>query len=221
MMTAAHCGVFRLLRRTLLLRAALSIWIAVATPVYAETMADHAWLRYQALRNSAPYLPTSIAIVGNGDVLRRAGGELAKALAGGPKAQGPTSSLPAKNAFVLGRWNAIRPLFPQLRPARVLKADGFWLKTVQRNGAKYWLIIGGNDRGVLYGTCALLAQIAEQKSVSAIDDLQNSSAPIRWVSQWDNLDGSIERGYAGRSIFFDGGNIRSDLSRANDYARLL
>jgi alpha-glucuronidase len=44
---------------------------------------------------------------------------------------------------------------------------------------------------------------------------------VRWVNQWDNLDGTIERGYAGRSIFFDGGRVRSDLTRAREYARLL
>src|SRR5262249_53585025 len=42
-----------------------------------------------------------------------------------------------------------------------------------------------------------------------------------WVDQWDNLDGSIERGYAGRSIFFEDGGVRADLTRAREYARLL
>src|SRR5439155_25510298 len=42
-----------------------------------------------------------------------------------------------------------------------------------------------------------------------------------WVDQWDNLDGSIERGYGGRSIFWDNGRARSDLSRAAQYGRLL
>jgi alpha-glucuronidase len=186
-----------------------------------ENSADPAWLRYSALRQSAAYLPTSIAIVGNGSLLRTAGGELAHALAGAPKAEGPTSFLPAKNAFVLGRWSAIHPLFPELRLARALSNDGFWLKTVERKGAKYWLIVGGSDRGVLYGTFSLLAQIAEQKNIAKVDDLENPSAAIRWVSQWDNLDGSIERGYAGRSIFFEDGHVRTDLSRAGEYARLL
>jgi alpha-glucuronidase len=187
----------------------------------AQTAADPAWLRYTALRKSAPYLPSSIAIVGNGKLLRTSGGELARALAGGPKAQGPTSSLPAKNAFVLGRWSAVHPLFPELRLKSPLGDDGFWLKTVMRKGAKYWLIVGASDRGVLYGTFALLGQIAQNKNVADFDDLENPSAPIRWVSQWDNLDGSIERGYAGRSIFFEDGHVRADLSRASEYARLL
>jgi alpha-glucuronidase len=205
------------------------ILIPIVTLVYcfmpvamrAQTAADPAWLRYTALRKSAPYLPSSIAIVGNGELLRTAGGELARALAGGPKAQGSTSSLPAKNAFVLGRWSAIHPLFPELRLKSALRDDGFWLKTVTRKGAKYWLIVGGSDRGVLYGTFALLRQIAENDSAADLNDLENPSAPIRWASQWDNLDGSIERGYAGRSIFFEDGRVRADLSRAGEYARLL
>ena len=45
--------------------------------------------------------------------------------------------------------------------------------------------------------------------------------PIRWVDEWDNPDGSIERGYAGRSIFFEGGNVRDDLKPVAEYARLL
>ena len=44
---------------------------------------------------------------------------------------------------------------------------------------------------------------------------------IRWVDEWDNADGSIERGYAGRSIFFDGGKVREDLAPVAEYARLL
>src|SRR4029077_15847155 len=101
--------------------------------------------RYTALRQSAPYLPSSIAIVGNGSLLRTAGGEIAHALPRGPKTQRATSSLPAKNALVLGGWSAIHPLFPELRLARALRNDGFWLKPVQFKRAKYWLIVGGND----------------------------------------------------------------------------
>ena len=39
--------------------------------------------------------------------------------------------------------------------------------------------------------------------------------------RWDNLDGSIERGFAGASIFFANGNIVSNLTRSSEYARLL
>ena len=38
-----------------------------------------------------------------------------------------------------------------------------------------------------------------------VDLAEQPAMPIRWVDEWDNADGSIERGYAGRSIFFEGG----------------
>lgn len=46
------------------------------------------------------------------------------------------------------------------------------------------------------------------------------------MQQWDNLrdggtHGSVERGYAGDSIFFWDGEVREDLTRASQYARLL
>lgn len=44
---------------------------------------------------------------------------------------------------------------------------------------------------------------------------------LRMINQWDNIDGSIERGYAGKSIFFENNRITTDLTRIRDYARLL
>src|SRR5262249_25578260 len=71
------------------------------------------------------------------------------------------------------------------------------------------------------GVFALLSRIARGQSLAHLNEVQQPSAPIRWVDQWDNLDGRIERGYAGRSIFFENGGVRSDLSRASAYARIL
>jgi alpha-glucuronidase len=50
--------------------------------------------------------------------------------------------------------------------------------------------------------------------------------PIRMLDHWDNVDvhpvmGQVERGYAGGSVFYAAGVVRTDLSRARAYARLL
>lgn len=205
--------------RTALFLTALIATVLPVSQLHAQP-ADASWLRYDDLGEKAPQLPHVIAITGNSAVLRSAADELARDLGGSPKVES-SSAAPPKSAFILGRWNEIHRLFPELKPSQDLSPEGFWLKTAQLQNVKYWLIIGDDDRGVLYGTFSLLAQIAENKNVDDLDDLENPSAPIRWASQWDNLDGSIERGYAGRSIFFDNGQIRSDLSRAGEYARLL
>lgn len=60
-----------------------------------------------------------------------------------------------------------------------------------------------------------------QSNFSDVAYTCNPHAPIRWVNQWDNLDGSIERGYGGASIFFENGVVVANLTRAAGYACLL
>ncbi|KAL2834807.1 putative alpha-glucuronidase A [Aspergillus pseudoustus] len=100
-----------------------------------------------------------------------------------------------------------------------LDEDGFYLHT---HGASA-TILGQNARGALYGAFEYLSLLAQGDfaTLSNTSQTSNPHAPIRWVNQWDNMDGSIERGYAGPSIFFASGKIVDDLSRAREYARLL
>src|SRR5690606_16521560 len=44
---------------------------------------------------------------------------------------------------------------------------------------------------------------------------------IRMINQWDNRNGSIERGEAGKSIFYVNNKITTNMERIKDYARLL
>jgi alpha-glucuronidase len=41
------------------------------------------------------------------------------------------------------------------------------------------------------------------------------------LNHWDNMDGSVERGYAGRSLFFENGGFKKDLKKVEDYAALI
>jgi alpha-glucuronidase len=97
-----------------------------------------------------------------------------------------------------------------------LAEDGFWLK-VTHNMVE---IIGRSERGALYGAFEYLSMIA-QGNFSEISYLTNPSAPVRWANEWDNMDGTIERGYGGPSIFFANKTILPDLTRAAQWARLL
>ncbi|KAJ5379656.1 uncharacterized protein N7496_002084 [Penicillium cataractarum] len=100
----------------------------------------------------------------------------------------------------------------------VLKEDGFWLNTHAGNSCVH--IIGQNECGAIYGAFEYLMRLA-QGNFAPIASANNPSAPIRWVNQWDNLDGSIERGYAGPSIFFRDGEVMKDMTRISQFARLL
>jgi alpha-glucuronidase len=130
-----------------------------------------------------------------------------------------SSTLAGDDAFLLGTPAEIRHLLPTWKPLSPIAPEGFSLSEFAEEGHRYWVLAGGTDRGVLYGVFQILEQVAQQKFIAA--DAEAPSSPIRWVNQWDNFDGSIERGYGGRSIFFDNGHVRPDLSRVSEYGRLL
>jgi alpha-glucuronidase len=102
-----------------------------------------------------------------------------------------------------------------------LGPDEFLISARRGDLAREIDILGGSDRGVLYGAFALLRELAEGADMSRANVQEKPAMPIRWVDEWDNADGSIERGYAGRSIFFDAGHVRDDLAPVAEYARLL
>lgn len=129
--------------------------------------------------------------------------------------------LPREPALIVGTLDSLREIDSGINPPVALIPDGFWIGRLSVRRQSCLVVIGQNDRGVLYGVFALARKISLGESLDNINEVQNPSAPIRWVDQWDNLDGSIERGYAGRSIFFDKGKILSGNPRIGEYARIL
>ena len=204
--------------RYLLLIAALSL--------HAESGAD-AWLRHAPLGevSARPYrasLPAAIVTFNNSPVIRSAQDELLRGVRGMlGRTLRVAPGLPAESAIVLGTLADLRRAVPQLRLAADLPLDGYWLTAASLNGVSYTVIAAANDRGVLYGVFAFLRKIALGEPIAALDEKQSPYAPVRWVNEWNNLDGTIERGYAGRSIFWDNLQARQDLSRVSDYGRLL
>ena len=192
----------------------------------AETGAE-GWLRYAPLQDArvkAHYgtLPDSVVSLDKSPVVQSAVNELKRgtgSMLGRDLHVDPT--IPGDGAFVLGTVTELQARFSQWKPAAQLRPEGYVLATIREHGHTFYLIVGADPRGILYGTFRLLQEIAEQRDLRALTVNESPSAPVRWVDQWDNLNGTIERGYAGRSIFFDEGSVRSDLTRAGEYARLL
>ncbi len=77
-----------------------------------------------------------------------------------------------------------------------------------------------SEVGILYGVFAVLRNIAMEKPLKKIDEKVMPSNPNRMINHWDNMDGSIERGYSGNSFFYVNNEIVID-ERTVDYARLL
>ncbi len=80
-------------------------------------------------------------------------------------------------------------------------------------------ISGPNHIDCLYGTYALLRELAQGADPSTLDITSAPAMPLRMLNHWDNPDGDVERGYAGRSIF-DWWHLPDRLDqRMIDYAR--
>ena len=79
--------------------------------------------------------------------------------------------------------------------------------------------ITGGETGVLYGAYALVRALAAGDPLP--DGVQKPFYPLRMIDCWDNMDGTVERGYAGRSLWFEGGEFRYDPARIRQLGRML
>lgn len=82
------------------------------------------------------------------------------------------------------------------------------------------VIAASTDRGWLYGAFELIHQMQMENPLSGLDVRKEPVMPLRMLNHWDNMDGSIERGYSGNSFFFEKDEILID-ERTVTYARLL
>lgn len=97
-----------------------------------------------------------------------------------------------------------------------IKEDGYLLKEVDGT-----LTLSARDeKGALYGVFHILRVVAMEKSLKGMDALVNPDNPLRMYNHWDNMDGSIERGYSGNSFFFVNNEVVVD-ERTVDYARFV
>ncbi|CAG8215811.1 unnamed protein product [Penicillium salamii] len=200
-----------------------SLGILVFLGIAAAEDGLKGWLRYAPLSCSdqcSSNLPSSIVTLNTtkASPVYVAGTELQNGFQGiyEKKLQITHKKCNAADSVIVGTVDQYRHACGAVSGVPDLEEDGFWLSTK----GKTVQILGQNERGALYGTFEYLSMLA-QRNFSKVAYASNPSAPIRWVNQWDNMDGSIERGYGGPSIFFKNGQIIKDLTRVKEYARLL
>lgn len=97
---------------------------------------------------------------------------------------------------------------------KAIKGDGFRIgkNRIQAN----------TDIGILYGVYELMRR--QQTGENIYEEVCNPSYERRILNHWDNLDGTIERGYAGSSIFWRKGKdsltvTDTDKQLWQEYAR--
>ncbi len=100
--------------------------------------------------------------------------------------------------------------------SETLGEEGYLIDQIDTN----IFIVGSTEKGILYGCFELIRRIAMGKELRGLRLLEKPRNPNRMLNHWDNLDGSIERGYSGNSFFFEKEEIIIN-DRIIDYARMV
>ncbi len=181
------------------------------------------WLRYHPVADQAMLLHyqamiSALDVPADSPTLQIAQDELLRGLQGllGIQLKNESGAAGALIAGTPQSSSAVAGLADQLAS---VGNEGYILRTVSING-RHQVVIGANtDVGVLYGAFHLLELI---QTYQRLEDLQITEWPRiehRILNHWDNLDRTVERGYAGFSLW-DWHRLPDYLDpRYTDYAR--
>ncbi|HVW75490.1 MAG TPA: alpha-glucuronidase family glycosyl hydrolase [Rhizomicrobium sp.] len=180
-----------------------AILLLLVVPAHAEDGYD-LWLRYRSMEAGAlmQYRPLATAIVSQGasPSLDAAKAELIQGLSGLLDRPVGTGSL-GDGAVMIGT-PASSPLIAGLKlPLAPLGAEGYLIRSMSVDGHAVTVIAANSGVGVLYGSFAFLRLIQTRQPVAHLDISSVPRLKLRLLNHWDNIDGTIERGYAGHSIF--------------------
>jgi len=84
---------------------------------------------------------------------------------------------------------------------KALGTDGFWRGEVELDGKSFYAIVGNQPVGTLYGVYNWLNSIQSNTFDKSRELADAPKIKIRMLNHWDNLDRTVERGYAGFSIW--------------------
>jgi alpha-glucuronidase len=191
--------------------------LTCASTAQAEDGYD-AWLRYARLNGAAlqGVSAHTTAIVAPAQIA--ATRELQRGIAGMTGRTPALSQTPVNGAILLAT-PAANPAVPDLS-FKDLGEEGYAIRTATMRGKTVTLIAANRDIGLLYGAFHLLRLAAEGADLSRLDLRSTPRIKLRVLNHWDNLDGTVERGYAGASIW-DWWHLPDWKDpRYTDYARL-
>ena len=172
--------------------------------------------------------------------------ELARALPALLDRAVPLAEKPAGNTLVVGTVDELKAIgvFIPEDDYRAMGGEGFLIRSQpsvsasredrrprdSQRGAKQSLnnsispnpnilVTGNTPTAVLTGTFHFLRLLQMHQDISALDISSRPRIRHRILGHWDNLDGSIERGYAGRSLWNWDALPKKIDARYHDYAR--
>ena len=206
------------------------LWSALLVSTLSGVQTVHAedgydlWLRYRPIageqRNRYASAIAQLAMPAPSPTLTAARNELLRGLAG-LLSQLPVSveRVSAAGALVVGTPRS-EPHIAQLDAGlEGLAAHGYVIRQRRVAGQPAIVIAANDDLGVLYGVFHFLRLLQTEQDLERLDISESPRVQLRMLNHWDNLDRTVERGYAGASLW-DWHKLPDYLDpRYTDYAR--
>ncbi|MEP6907956.1 MAG: alpha-glucuronidase family glycosyl hydrolase [Pseudoxanthomonas sp.] len=185
------------------------------------------WLRYRPLATdqAEKYRAHASELVVDADNASTTTGLARKELQEGLGGLMGGPSLPLSNAVTLDGAIVIGSVRTSALVAGLgldvsgLGPEGYLIRSMRIDGRQVTVIAAPEDIGVLYGAFHFLRLVQTANSLERLDVREAPRLKLRMLDHWDNLDGYVERGYAGGSIW-DWHKLPDYLDpRYTDYAR--
>lgn len=185
------------------------------------------WLRYQKVDNSQllnSYSKTlaKLNFPVNSATLTEAKKELQQGLDGLLDTNLPETDGISKGTLLVGTpasSKVLSGIHAITNEISGLGDEGFLIKTLKVNGTPYTVIAARKDMGVMYGVFHFLRLLQTQSDIKELNITQMPKLQRRMLNHWDNLNGTIERGYAGYTLW-DWQRLPGYIDpRYRDYAR--
>ena len=176
-----------------------------ATPTRAEDGYD-LWMRYRLLAPEQVKLyggHASQLIIGSATPTQTVTREELQRGLDGLLGHGPllSNDITRDGAIIVGTPSS-SPLITQLKlDTKSLGNEGYLIRSVAVNGHTATAIVGNTDVGALYGAFHFLRLLQTEQSIDHLDIRESPRLKLRVLEHWDYLNGQVERGYAGASIW--------------------
>jgi alpha-glucuronidase len=167
------------------------------------------WMKYEQIKDTAQLSQyrqeiTSVVVPGQSKTCQIIREQLTRGLSGLLGKDIPVVESISQNGSVIVGTPENSDVVKQLINAGSFEAlgqEGFIIKSVKINGNNANIIAANGDIGLLYGTFHLLRLIQTHSDLKDINVISRPKIQYRLLNHWDNINGSVERGYAGRSLW--------------------
>lgn len=184
------------------------ILLALCTQLVKAETGYELWLRYNSLKDSQKIKTyqdhaTELIFRAETETSLSAKEELKNGLAGLLGLKITENNIISKDgAILVGTYKSLALQNSVIaEKLKKIGSEGYLIHTINQNNKRITLITANSEIGVLYGVFAFLKLIQTEQSLANLAVEDSPAVKLRLLNHWDNLDRTVERGYAGFSLW--------------------